>query len=37
VPVELVVDHPEYAENTPITGATRLSLLADLTLGGPAV
>ena len=35
VAVELVVDHPEYAENTPIAGATRLSLLADLTLGGP--
>ncbi|HEX4015613.1 MAG TPA: DUF3501 family protein [Frankiaceae bacterium] len=34
VPVELVVDHPEYAESTPITGATRLSLLADLALGG---
>jgi hypothetical protein len=32
VAVELVVDHPEYAESTPITGATRLSLLADLTL-----
>jgi Protein of unknown function (DUF3501) len=30
VPVELVVDHPEYSESTPITGATRLSLLADL-------
>ncbi len=33
VPVELVIDHPEYADGTPITGATRLSLLADLTLG----
>jgi hypothetical protein len=32
VAVELVVDHPEYAESTPISGATRLSLLADLTL-----
>jgi hypothetical protein len=30
--VELVVDHPEYAESTPIAGATRLSLLADLAL-----
>jgi Protein of unknown function (DUF3501) len=37
VPVELVVEHPEYAESTPITGGTRLSLLADLALGGPAV
>jgi Protein of unknown function (DUF3501) len=35
VSVELVVEHPEYAESTPITGATRLSLLADLALGGP--
>ncbi len=35
VPVELVVDHPEYAESTPISGTTRLSLLADLALGGP--
>ena len=33
VPVELVVDHPEYSEGTPITGPTRLSLLADLALG----
>jgi hypothetical protein len=32
VAVELVVDHPEYSESTPIQGATRLSLLADLTL-----
>jgi hypothetical protein len=32
VAVELVVDHPEYSESTPIVGATRLSLLADLTL-----
>jgi hypothetical protein len=32
VSVELVVDHPEYSESTPIVGATRLSLLADLTL-----
>ncbi|HEX4429435.1 MAG TPA: DUF3501 family protein [Frankiaceae bacterium] len=36
VPVELVVEHPEYAESTPITGTTRLSLLADLALRGPA-
>jgi Protein of unknown function (DUF3501) len=35
VPVELVVEHPEYAENTPIRGRARLSLLADLGLGGP--
>ncbi len=34
VPVELVVEHPEYAESTPIAGSTRLSLLADLALGG---
>jgi len=32
VAVELVVDHPEYSESTPINGVTRLSLLADLTL-----
>ncbi len=32
VAVELVVDHPEYSESTPISGAARLSLLADLTL-----
>jgi hypothetical protein len=32
VAVELVVDHPEYSESTPISGPTRLSLLADLTL-----
>jgi hypothetical protein len=30
LPVELAVDHPEYSESTPIKGATRLSLLADL-------
>jgi hypothetical protein len=30
VPVELAVDHPEYSESTPIKGATRRSLLADL-------
>jgi hypothetical protein len=35
-PVELAVDHPEYAESTPITGPTRLSLLADLALTSPA-
>jgi Protein of unknown function (DUF3501) len=28
----LAVDHPEYADEVPISGATRLSLLADLTL-----
>ncbi len=33
--VELAVDHPEYSESTPITGATRLSLLADLALNAP--
>jgi hypothetical protein len=32
VPVELVVEHPEYSEGTPIAGPTRLSLLADLAL-----
>ncbi len=32
VPVELVVEHPEYAESAPITGPTRLSLLSDLAL-----
>lgn len=32
VPVELVVDHPEYSDGTPIAGATRTSLIADLTL-----
>ena len=36
VPVELVVEHPEYSEGTPISGATRLSLLADLALGSAA-
>jgi Protein of unknown function (DUF3501) len=35
VPVELVVEHPEYAESTPITGGARLSLLADLALADP--
>ncbi len=34
VPVELVVDHPAYNEATPITGATRISLIADLALRG---
>ena len=32
VAVELAVEHPEYSESTPITDATRLSLLADLAL-----
>jgi len=32
VPVELVVDHPAYSDSTPITGATRRSLIADLAL-----
>jgi Protein of unknown function (DUF3501) len=30
VPVELVVDHPAYSDGTPIAGATRQSLIADL-------
>ena len=34
VPARLVVDHPEYSEDTPLTGATRTSLLADLALEG---
>ncbi|WP_322747400.1 MULTISPECIES: DUF3501 family protein [unclassified Frankia] len=34
VPVELVVDHPAYNEATPITGAARKSLIADLALRG---
>jgi hypothetical protein len=34
VPVELTVEHPEYSDATPITGATRTSLIADLTLSG---
>jgi hypothetical protein len=34
-PVELAVDHPEYAESAPIDGQTRLSLLADLALEAP--
>lgn len=32
VPARLVVEHPEYSDDTPITGETRLSLLADLAL-----
>jgi hypothetical protein len=32
VTARLVVDHPEYSDDTPITGETRLSLLADLAL-----
>jgi hypothetical protein len=32
VPAALVVDHPEYSDEVPITGPTRISLLADLTL-----
>ncbi|WP_239308036.1 MULTISPECIES: DUF3501 family protein [unclassified Frankia] len=32
--VELVVDHPAYNEATPVTGAARKSLIADLTLRG---
>lgn len=32
VPARLVVDHAEYSDDTPITGETRLSLLADLAL-----
>jgi hypothetical protein len=36
VPVELVVEHPEYSEGTPIEGPTRLSLLADLAFQAPA-
>jgi hypothetical protein len=32
VPVEIVVDHPNYAESTPIPERTRLSLIADLAL-----
>lgn len=34
VPASLVVDHPEYADDTPLTGETRKSLLADLALDG---
>lgn len=32
VQARLVVDHPEYSDDTPIVGDTRLSLLADLAL-----
>jgi hypothetical protein len=32
VPVDLAVDHPNYAESTPIPAGMRLSLLADLAL-----
>jgi hypothetical protein len=32
VPARLVVDHPEYAEEAQISGETRRSLLADLSL-----
>jgi len=32
VPVRVVVDHPEYRAATSIDGATRLALIADLTL-----
>lgn len=32
VPAELVVDHPNYSDSTPIPEAMRLSLLADLAL-----
>ena len=31
-PVHLIVDHPEYNDEVAITGPTRVSLLADLTL-----
>lgn len=32
VPAQLVVEHAEYSDDTPIAGDTRLSLLADLAL-----
>jgi hypothetical protein len=32
VPAQLVVDHEAYSDATPISGETRLALLADLTL-----
>jgi hypothetical protein len=32
VPAEVVVDHPAYADAAPISGPTRLALLADLAL-----
>lgn len=31
-PASLVVEHPDYADSTPLTGTTRTSLLADLAL-----
>jgi hypothetical protein len=34
VPARLVVEHPEYSDDTPIDGETRLGLLADLALEG---
>ncbi len=34
VPASLVVDHPAYADEAAVTGQTRLSLLADLSLDG---
>jgi hypothetical protein len=35
-PAYLVADHPEYAADTPISGDTRLALLADLSMGDGA-
>ncbi len=32
VPAELVVDHPEYSDGTPLVAATRRALIADLAL-----
>ncbi|MDP9101604.1 MAG: DUF3501 family protein [Actinomycetota bacterium] len=32
VPARVVVDHPQYAADAQLTGVTRMSLLADLTL-----
>jgi hypothetical protein len=32
VPAELVIDHPAYSDGTPLTGATRRALIADLAL-----
>lgn len=34
VPAELVVEHPSYSEGTRLDGPVRLSLIADLALGG---
>ncbi|MCK9921325.1 DUF3501 family protein [Frankia sp. AgPm24] len=34
VPAELVIDHPAYNDGTPLTGATRRALIADLALRG---